>query len=260
MYVLYFLIAIITTTIGAITGVGGGVIIKPVLDIFAHYNSQTIAVLSSVILFSMAIVSIIKQVLNKSEFNIKIIIPLAFGSIGGGFIGQSLLNIFIANIESQSIIVLSQNIILAILIALIFFYTINKDKIASKNIGGIIPSIIVGIFLGMISSFLAIGGGPLNVGIFMYLFSYNLKTAAISSIFIILFTQLSKLSLILFTTGFEVYDLSVAPTMIIGAITGGFVGSKLSLSFSNNQIIYTFNGVQILVFLICVVNVVLQLI
>ena len=41
-YVLYFLIAIGATTVGSLTGMGGGVIIKPLMDVLHGFDVQTI--------------------------------------------------------------------------------------------------------------------------------------------------------------------------------------------------------------------------
>lgn len=258
MIAFYFLIAILTTTLGALTGMGGGVIIKPVLDLMGHYDAQTISILSSISVFSMAIVSVIKQFLAKPKINLKVVIPLAIGAVVGGIIGQNTLDFAIKTSPSPSIIVVLQNVILAILIIIVFYYMLNKNKIKSKNLNGMLISCIVGIFLGIVSSFLGIGGGPINVAIFMYLFSYDTKTSALSSLVAILFSQISKLSLLMLTTGFSEYDLSVLPFMIVGAITGGFIGSKLTSKFTTNQIDTAFNGVQILVFAFCIINIVKQ--
>ena len=37
-YILYFLIAIGATTVGSLTGMGGGVIIKPLMDVMHHLS------------------------------------------------------------------------------------------------------------------------------------------------------------------------------------------------------------------------------
>lgn len=60
-YVLYFLIAIGATTVGSLTGMGGGVIIKPLMDVLHGFDVQTIGVLSSLTVFSMSVVSIGKR-------------------------------------------------------------------------------------------------------------------------------------------------------------------------------------------------------
>src|SRR5699024_10800605 len=54
----YFLIGLLTSVIGAISGLGGGVFIKPILDFFGHYPITTIGVLSSTSVFTMSAVSL----------------------------------------------------------------------------------------------------------------------------------------------------------------------------------------------------------
>ncbi|MCH1969832.1 hypothetical protein [Romboutsia hominis] len=62
MNIIYFLVGIIATTIGAISGIGGGVIIKPVLDTLGNYDISTISILSSFTVFSMSIVALLKSI------------------------------------------------------------------------------------------------------------------------------------------------------------------------------------------------------
>ena len=61
MEIIYFLVAILATTIGATAGLGGGVVIKPVLDSINTFTLPTVNLLSSATIFIMAVVSIIKQ-------------------------------------------------------------------------------------------------------------------------------------------------------------------------------------------------------
>lgn len=51
----------------------------------------------------------------------------------------------------------------------------------------------MGVLLGIISSFLGIGGGPINLVVLGYCFSMDSKTAAVISLYIILFSQLASL-------------------------------------------------------------------
>ncbi|MEG2119590.1 MAG: sulfite exporter TauE/SafE family protein, partial [Pseudoflavonifractor sp.] len=64
---LYFLIAIGATTAGSMTGMGGGVIIKPLLDLLHGFDVETIGVLSAITVFAMSVVSIGKQMLAKTK-------------------------------------------------------------------------------------------------------------------------------------------------------------------------------------------------
>ena len=87
-YVLYFLIAIGATTVGSLTGMGGGVIIKPLMDVLHGFDVQTIGVLSSLTVFSMSVVSIGKQMLARTKIPCGTAIPLALGLVMGGLAGE----------------------------------------------------------------------------------------------------------------------------------------------------------------------------
>ena len=82
-----FLICLIATTAGGISGVGGGVIIKPLMDVLHGFDVQTIGVLSSLTVFSMSVVSIGKQMLARTKIPFGTAIPLALGSVAGGLLG-----------------------------------------------------------------------------------------------------------------------------------------------------------------------------
>ncbi len=56
----YFIICFIATTIGGISGIGGGVIIKPVLDSFSSMGVASISFLSGCTVLSMSVVSVLR--------------------------------------------------------------------------------------------------------------------------------------------------------------------------------------------------------
>ena len=75
----------------------------------------------------------------------------------------------------------------------------------------------------------------------------------------ILFAQISKLTTVALTTGFGVFDLSIAPVMIVGAIAGGFIGASLNKKCSEAAVEKAFNAVQLLVLAISIFNIVRNL-
>lgn len=255
-YILYLLISLFATTLGAITGVGGGVIIKPALDIIKEFDVGTIGVLSCITVFSMSIVSIIKQMRQKAQIDLKIALPLAVGSVLGGQLGQGALETAISGLKLQQTVVVIQNSVLAALLVGVFLYMMKKDALPTLHVHSILPSVLVGVILGFLSSFLGIGGGPINVAVILFVFSLDIKAATLYSIVTIFFAQASKLAGIVLTTGFEKYNLTVLPVMVAGAIAGGFVGSMLNKRFSKKSVELCFDIVQCLVFLICICNIV----
>ena len=250
----YFLIAIGATTVGALTGMGGGVIIKPVMDVIGAYDAATIGVLSSITVFSMSVVSIGKQMLAKTKIPFGTAVPLAVGSVAGGQLGQMMLSALTAGLPNARVTAV-QNVALGLLILAVYWYMKHKQNIPGKHWDSLLPALLVGVFLGICSSFLGIGGGPINVALIIFLFSYDTKTAAVCSLITILFAQVSKLWAVALGAGFAAYDLTVAPFMVAGAIAGGFLGAALNKKLSEKAVEKAFNGVQLLVLGICVFNI-----
>lgn len=253
MILIYFLVALFSTICGSMAGLGGGVIIKPVLDFLGDYNIATIGVLSAFTIFSMAIVSTIKQLSYKGKIDIKNTGMLGIGSVLGGLLGQKILSFTLKVLESN-IVSLIQSGVLALLLIFVYVYMNNKERFKSYKINNIFISAIIGIFLGIIASFLGIGGGPINVAFLTIFFSMEAKDAARDSVLIILFSQASKLLTIAFSTGFASYDLKMLPCMILGGVLGGFIGAKFNRKFSNKVILKVFNTITILIILLNIYN------
>lgn len=251
MSLIYLLVALGSTIIGAIAGIGGGVIIKPILDFIGDYNVSSIGVISACTVFSMAVVSIIKQVRYKFKIEIKKTVFIGIGSVIGGVLGERLLN-GLLKILQHNIITVSQNIILAISFIAIYVYMKNRKKIRSFKVENSMACLLIGLFLGTLSSFLSIGGGPINIAVLTIFFSMNTKEAAVNSIITILFAQVAQLFTIVSTRGAEAFNLSILPVMIIGGILGGAIGSKLNKMFEDKTILKIF---QILLIALIILNI-----
>ncbi|MEL3971148.1 sulfite exporter TauE/SafE family protein [Rossellomorea oryzaecorticis] len=247
MIVLYFFIGFIATSIGAITGIGGGVIIKPVLDAIGTYDAGTVSTLSSATVFAMAAVSLLKKKRSKIELDWKVSSLLALGSTIGGISGKAIFNQLLEHIDNSDI-TLIQSSILVLLLGLILFNSLKKFR--SFHMTAPFMIIVVGLVLGLLSAFLGIGGGPLNVAVLIFVFSMGIKDATINSILIIFFSQLSTLITIFFSTGFGIFDLSMIPYMIGGGVLGGYVGSILARRFGSGKVESLFNVTLIVIIMI----------
>ena len=117
------------------------------MDVLGGYDVQTIGIVSSITVFSMALVSIAKQI-NSKKIPCRTAIPLAIGSVTGGIIGEMLLDFIVDKLKANSVATVIQNIILAILILCVFLYMKNKVKIKGKELKGVFVSLAVGVFLG----------------------------------------------------------------------------------------------------------------
>ena len=89
MQFLFFLICFGASVIGAICGIGGGVIIKPLLDAFGILEVSVISFLSGCTVLSMSTYSMIKSKRSKdSAIEKATTLPLAIGAAGGGVLGK----------------------------------------------------------------------------------------------------------------------------------------------------------------------------
>ena len=257
---LYSLLALAATVLGSISGMGGGVIMKPVMDFMGRYDSPTIGVLSSLTVFSMSLVSLLKSVRtvrsqNKNMPFAKLVI-LSLGSVAGGTAGQIVYELLCNAVQNNGVITVVQNVLLLALIGAVFFYMVQNGRIRNYRFSSAFVFASAGIVLGLLSSFLGIGGGPINVALLMYLFSFEIKTATFASLMTIFFAQIAKLTAILFGTGFAAYNLEMAPFMIICAIAGGFIGTHIKKTVSSKTVGILFNCMQLLIMLICILNIV----
>ena len=76
----------------------------------------------------------------------------------------------------------------------------------------------------MLSSFLGIGGGPINLLVLHYFFSMERKKAALNSLYIILFSQLCGFAVVLLNGSPVGGALPYLPAMAGAGIAGGLIG------------------------------------
>ena len=249
----FFFIALIATTLGAITGMGGGVMLRPALDLFSNLDALSVSMMSSISVFSMTIISIGKQVQQKSIPPLTLSAALALGSLIGGNIGQFLLSNIVRNTENH-LVIITQNAILAFFILIVLIYMQSKSKIPSRNLQGILPGILTGFALGTLASFLGIGGGPINVAIIIYLFGLNTKAATLCSLVTIFFSQAANLFSAFVFHSHSSYDFSLVLPLIIGAIMGGFLGAICNKKMRTETVERTFKIISLIVLGVCVLN------
>lgn len=251
--VIYAVVILIATTLGAFVGLGGGVIIKPVLDFIGAEPRMQVDFLSSIAVFTMSIVSTGKAIKNKVSFKKDIIILVAAGSIAGGFLGSRCIDLLGAVIAQGNIRCI-QAFVLAVLLAAVSIY-VSKQRF-SFHVKNRVIICLVGLMLGFIASFLGIGGGPINVAVLTLFFSMNVKESAIYSVAIIFFSQISKLVTIFASTGIEPYAHQWKTLLFIlpAAVVGGMLGSKLNRRFNDLFIRKVFVAAMILLVILNVYN------
>lgn len=256
MYLLFFAVCFFASIIGAICGIGGGVIIKPVLDSFGVMDVAAVSFLSGCTVLSMTTYSVIKGKLSgESHVDGKIGVPLAIGAAAGGLLGKWLFS-FVAALSPDKNRVGAVQAFCLILVTLgTLVYTIYKNKIKTYQITNLIVCVVIGLVLGVMSSFLGIGGGPINLVVLFFFFSMQTKTAAENSLYIIFFSQIASLVSTLVKGDVPSFEIGVLILMVIGGIAGGICGRSINKKIDEKTVDKLFIGLMVVIILINIYNV-----
>lgn len=237
MEILVLCIAFGASIVGAICGIGGGVIIKPLLDAFGIASVAEISFLSGCTVLSMSCYSVVKALAAKESLvKFQTGTPLAIGAAIGGILGKNLFSMLRAMAAQPERVGGYQAVCLAIVTAATLVYTLNKKKIKTMQVKNPLVCVAVGLTLGIMSSFLGIGGGPINLVVLYFFFSMETKEAAQNSLYIILISQITSLLTSIVTASVPQFHISWLIVMVLGGIGGGMVGRKLNKKLNTEMV------------------------
>ena len=227
MYILFFAVSVLASLIGAVCGVGGGVIIKPVLDAFGILDVASISFLSGCTVLSMSLYSVVSsKIKSQSHVELNVSSVLAVGAVLGGIIGKAVFQLIWNQAVNKNTVGLIQAVCLIIVTAGTLIYTVRMDRIKTKRIKNLFLTATIGMVLGLLSSFLGIGGGPINLVVLFYFFSMEIKAAAENSLYIILFSQMASFASTIITQTIPSVELLLTLLMAGGGVVGGIIGKK----------------------------------
>ena len=255
MDILFLIVSFLSSIVGAICGIGGGVVIKPVLDMLQMGNAATINFLSGCTVLSMSLYSVGKSLrAGDSRVEMSTGTPLALGAAVGGVIGKQLFSAVKAMFADSGMVSGVQAVSLGIITVGTLLYTIYKNRIPTLRMTQKAVCVGIGLLLGIMSSFLGIGGGPINLVVLGYFFSMDTKTAAANSLYIILFSQAASLLATLITGSVPEFRIPALILMVAGGIGGGIVGRGFNKKMDNRAVDKLFIGLMMLIIAICVYN------
>ena len=252
---LFLVVSLLASVAGAICGIGGGVIIKPTLDMFHLASVSTISFLSGCTVLSMSCYSVGRGLLSgDSKVDLKTGTPLALGAAAGGVIGQNLFAAVKAMFANGNMVGSVQAVCLFLITLGTFLYTIWKSRIRTHHITNVAVCIIIGLLLGVMSSFLGIGGGPINLVVLGFFFSMDIKVAAQNSLYIILFSQITSLVTTLLKGTVPEFEVLTLVLMVIGGVGGGVLGRMLNKRMDNKAVDKLFLALMAVIMVISLVN------
>lgn len=255
--ILYVVVILLANTIGAISGMGGGVIIKPALQIFNWNSVLTINFYSSVAVFTMAVSSTWKQIKAKNAINKTCVVGLSLGSILGGIAGDISFGWFYSRV-GDDISVAAQ--MLLVIVSLIVSLILSSGRLQSRHLTGMPMMIGAGFGLGWLATVLGIGGGPINIACFLFLFGFGIRQATIYSIVTIFFSQAAKIAQALFSGSVLMIDPFLVVAIMVAALFGGWLGAVISNHITERWILMLYNLVIVFVLLLDTANLISYLV
>jgi uncharacterized protein len=218
-YLKFFLIGIFGGVVSGLLGIGGGIIMVPILIYFTQIEVKAATAISAVqILFSSTAGSIFNS-LNKT-IRVKYALYLGLSSMAFSFLGS-----FLTRYIHETII-MSIYVFTAIAVLVLFLLRRNNqdEKITNeKNKFYII--IPFGAVAGFIGGLLGFGGGFLFVPILTFFFNFPLKIAVGTSLAAVVFNSIPGVIGKLISVKFNVlYGVIIG----IGAVGGSRLGTYLN--------------------------------
>lgn len=179
---------------------------------------------------------------------------LGIGAALGGLAGKQLFdavkNLF-ANANEVGAVQAAALLLITLLTAL---YTVNKEKIPSHHVKSPAVCVLIGLALGLMSAFLGIGGGPINLVVLFYFFSMETKTAAHNSLYIILLSQIASLLYTILCGRVPEVPLALLLCMVCCGILGGVAGRKINKRISSWMVDRLFLILLVIIMGVCVYN------
>jgi len=223
----FFSVGVLGGMVSGLIGIGGGVIMLPILLYIMNVETKAATAMSMIQVFFASISGTIFHYLHKT---IKTNYAICFGlsSMPFSFLG-SFLTKYINNLAIKIVYIIAT---ITILVLFLIRYNNSQEECIfnKKRLFIIIP---IGAVAGFIGGLLGLGGGFLFVPILVCLFNFPLKIAVGTSLFSVFFNSIPGVIGKLISVKFNIY---LALVLGIGAICGSSLGTYLNKKLSHKII------------------------
>ena len=214
---------IITGFISGFFGVGGGMILVPMLLLAGYVMKEAVAISIMQMVFSSIYGSFLnsKKVTNvlKDGFIIGI----------GGFIGGLQSGFVISNVSNEVLQYLFILILIFSIIKIFLAPAQQEEEVKSHNK---FKLLIIGFFIGIIAMSIGVGGSIMLTPILVGFMKYDLKSATALGLFFVMFSSVAGFSSIAFH-GHMLYEQGAI--VGIASLIGVYFGIKLKNNINSNS-------------------------
>ncbi|SLN53002.1 hypothetical protein AQS8620_02309 [Aquimixticola soesokkakensis] len=240
-------------------GVGGGFLITPLL--FFVGIPPAVAVATSVNQIVASSVSAVLAHLKRKTVDLKMGLVLLIGGMIGAGIGVQVFNALREIGQVDLLVTLSYVIFLGLIGALMFVESLGAIrrargatpkrrerkkhnwvhnlpfKVKFRTSGlyiSAIPPLLVGVFVGILSAIMGVGGGFIMVPAMIYLLGMPTKVVIGTSLFQIIFTSGFTTMMHAYTS--QTVDIVLAVLLLIGGVIGAQIGAQIGLKLKAEQL------------------------
>ena len=238
-FVLLLAIIFFASFILTMVGLGGGLIFSPLFVLLKY--PVTTAVSASLFLNGIAAISAAITYFRKKMVDVKIGLPLLVTStlsapLGAMVTGRINIRLFTAILAI---------VIIAASMRMLFSKQVMADGIAVSPARRIIGGGCIGVVIGFMAGLLGIGGGIFIVPLLIFVLKVPTKTAAATTIFIVVFSSFSG-----FITHISLADTDwkFILTAAIFSFAGGQLGSRIMAEKLKGRTVRRIFGVVLLLF------------
>lgn len=228
-------------TLGALVGLGGGIIIVPVLSLFLGvpiHQAVAASLVAVVATSSVAAIGYVRDEITNLRLGMTLETATTIGAIGGGLLS--------AHLRRETLSAVFAGFLLLNALYLIFKQSRGEHAPPSEPVTGVLggryrdPSLgrevsyrvhdvplglAVSAVAGAVSGMLGIGGGPIKVPMMTSLMGVPMKAAAATSNFMIGVTACASAALY-YNRG--LVSPAVAVPVALGVAAGAYAGSRLA--------------------------------
>ena len=203
----------------------------------------------------MSVISVVRQ-RGQRQVELRTGSLLALGAVAGGIAGNWVFHL-VKNAAGQDAFVgMVQSAVLALVTLLTLVYSAwLRRRVPSFRVHSAAACVAIGGGMGVLSAFLGIGGGPINLAVLYFAFSTDTKKAAANSLYIIMFSQVSSFATSVIQGTIPGFPWTYLLAMVPAGVLGGLLGSRVNRHLSVRQTDQLFSALLCVIILICIYNV-----
>ncbi|AFI06047.1 sulfite exporter TauE/SafE family protein [Helicobacter cetorum] len=230
IYGLYVAIGLFTGILSGIFGIGGGMVIVPVMLIMGHSFEEAVGISILQMLFS----SLVGSILNFKKKTLDFYSGLFVGV--GGLVGASFSGLILKIVPTQILMIIFAFLVLYSIIQFILKPKYQNSKLCVQRyyFQGL-KLILIGMLTGSFAITLGIGGGILMVPLMHRFLGYDSKKCVALGLFFVLFSSISGTLSLMHHQIIHKEILWVGAIVGLGSLAGVSVGIKLILGLLSEK-------------------------